>query len=284
MSWEGIERGFGDAIRRYHQQRGTAADAPRVVTTVRINTELVPKRAQTLLDLVAGATTLETIQGRRVLELGCGFGALAAYLAWSERPSCLVGVDVREEFVAAATEAAAAAGVDIPIEFAVADMRDLTRMTQRQFDLVVINNAFIYLTSARDMDRALAQIHDVLVPGGWLLAYHANKWRLREPFTNDPLMHLLPARAAELVAWRTGWKHNHGRVRLVSPPEMRRRARRAGLTDGRVIGFGPERTADGIKRYFGNFYALAAQRPGGGRGSRTRARTDTSEPNRAVSG
>jgi SAM-dependent methyltransferase len=263
VSWDDIGQGYGAAIRRYHAQRGTDPHSPQIQTTIRINTELVPKRAQTLLDLVAEITTLRTIEGRRVLELGSGFGALAAYLAWSGRPSGVVAADVREEFIAAAIDATAASEVELPIEFVVADMRDLAPLRDAPFDLVVVNNALIYLTSGQDTDRALEQISAVLAPGGWLLAYHANKWRWREPFSKDPLVHLLPGPVAERVARRTGWKHNHGRVRLLSAPELRRRARRAGLVDARVVGFGAERRSSGVKRYFGGFYALSARKPTG---------------------
>jgi hypothetical protein len=110
------------------------------------------------------------------------------------------------------------------------------------------------------MDRALSTFHRVLAPGGWLIVYHANKWRLREPFSKDPLMHLLPRPIADAVGRTTGWRHNKGRVRLLSPRELRRRARAAGFTRDRIVGFGPGVSTAGPRRHFGQFYGFAARR------------------------
>ena len=141
-------------------------------------------------------------------------------------------------------------------------MRDLERLGTEAFDLVVANNSFIYLATQRDVTTALAEIHSALRPGGHVLFYQANRWRWDEPFTKDPLVHLLPPALGKFVARLTGWRHNHGRVRLLSPLELRRRLSRAGFVDFRMQTFGKHRDSRPPLNHFGGFFAAAAAKPG----------------------
>lgn len=258
--WEAISETFGDAIRDYHLSRGKLPDTPGIEATVRTNTALVPTRGDNLVRLL-GEMTGRDLAGMRVLELGCGFGALATYLAWSARPSRLVATDVRRDFIETANRCAGQIGLEDRLRFVEADMRNLRKtLGEDRFDVIIANNSFIYLPTAEDVDRALSECHQALEPGGVALFYHANKWRWREPFTKAPLVHLLPPTVADAAARTLGWKHSHGRVRLLSPLELRRRLRRAGFRDARIVGFGDRGRAEGPKRFFGNFYALSARR------------------------
>jgi len=258
--WEAISEPFADAIRDYHVSRGKPRDTPSISATVRTNTELVPKRGDNLIRLLREMTGTDLVD-RRVLELGCGFGALATYLAWSAGPSRLVATDLRGDFVETASRCVGQIGLDDRLRFVEADMRDLrTSLGHDRFDVVIANNSFIYLPTAADVDRALSELHEVLEPGGIALFYHANKWRWREPFTKSPVVHLLPPPLADAATRAFGWKHSHGRVRLLSPLELRRRLRRAGFHNVRIVGFGDGRHAEGPKRFLGTFYALSARR------------------------
>jgi SAM-dependent methyltransferase len=61
--------------------------------------------------------------GDRIVDIGCGFGDTAQQLALVAGPeSHVVGIDAAERFIAAATEEAAAAGVE-NVEFRVADVQ-----------------------------------------------------------------------------------------------------------------------------------------------------------------
>src|SRR5215213_3720440 len=81
QSWEDVSGVYAENVRAYHARAGRDVSAPSVDRTVRINTELVPKRGDNLLDLLEDLGDAR-LEGKRVLEVGCGFGALAAYLAW----------------------------------------------------------------------------------------------------------------------------------------------------------------------------------------------------------
>ena len=110
------------------------------------------------------------------------------------------------------------------------------------------------------MERAVAELRRVTAPGGHVCFFHANSWQAREPFTRDPLVHLLPAGAAERVSRLTGWRHNHGRVRLVSAPALRRMLRRGGFDRVEIGAVRGGRVARPPRAYLGRFYAAVARR------------------------
>ena len=195
-----------------------------------------------------------------MVEAGSGFGALAGYLAWRYSPRQVMAFDIRQDYVESARRSAAELGVGSRLLYETGDMRDFAAIRDGSADVVVLNNAFIYLATRADMNRALSALARVLRPGGLALFYHANKWSLREPFTKDPLIHLLPPALADRIANVTGWTHNHGRVRLLSPPEMRRRLGRAGFRDVRVGGYANGRVVTGRQAYLATFYGTVGRR------------------------
>jgi ubiquinone/menaquinone biosynthesis C-methylase UbiE len=248
-AWPAVSTAYGDAVRDYYLARGHAVDEPAVQTTIQTNTERVPQRGDHLLKLMEQLTGVTALTGRSALEVGCGFGALAGYLAWSGQPAHMTGIDVREEFVQTAQDAANRLGLDGRLTFERGDMTNLSTIADASVDVVLVNNALIYVTTKSGVRQALREFARVLRPGGVLVVYHANRWRLREPFTKDPIVHLLPPRVADVVSRVTGWRHNHGRVLLLSPPALSRLARRSGFTDVRTT---PGRISD--------FYGLGARR------------------------
>lgn len=95
---------------------------------------------------------------RRVLEVGCGWGAFAARLARELRPDELVAVDLSPRMV----ELARARGVD-------ARRGDVQRLELEDgtFDCAVANWMLYHVP---DLDRGLGELARVLRPGGRLVA------------------------------------------------------------------------------------------------------------------
>jgi len=106
---------------------------------------------------------LELESGKRVLDVGCGPGRHA--LALARRGIDVVGVDLSEEFVDLARDAAAAEG--LPARFEVGDVRDLGH--EAEFDAVVcLCQGGFGLLGGRDEARVFGRIAAAVRPGGWL--------------------------------------------------------------------------------------------------------------------
>ena len=106
---------------------------------------------------------LELDPGARVLDVGCGPGRHA--LALARRGIDVVGVDLSEDFIALARDAAAADG--LPARFEVGDIRDL--VYEAEFDAVIcLCQGGFGLLGGRDEPRAFERIAAAVRPGGRL--------------------------------------------------------------------------------------------------------------------
>ena len=101
--------------------------------------------------------------GERVLDVGCGPGRHA--LALARRGIDVVGVDLSDDFITLARDAAASDG--LPARFEVGDVRELAH--DGQFDAVVcLCQGGFGLLGGRDEPRAFDRIAAALRPGGRL--------------------------------------------------------------------------------------------------------------------
>jgi SAM-dependent methyltransferase len=102
-----------------------------------------------------------------VLEVGCGSGGPAAYLA--RTVGCrVVGVDVNEAGIANATALAERAGLAERARFRVVDGSGPLPFADASFDAVVVS---LVLCSVPNQASALAEIRRVLRPGGELRVF-----------------------------------------------------------------------------------------------------------------
>jgi SAM-dependent methyltransferase len=104
---------------------------------------------------------------RRVLEVGCGWGELAEWIA-NETSAEVVAIDLSPRMVELASER----GIDA----AVADVQALP-FADATFDVVV---AAWMLYHVPDLDRGLAEIARVLRPGGTFVASTNSRFHLQE--------------------------------------------------------------------------------------------------------
>jgi ubiquinone/menaquinone biosynthesis C-methylase UbiE len=259
---EAVAPAFVRAGRAYYEENGLDPASPDAECTLATNSSLVPGRVEAMRRYLGELGGVTSLRGARVLDCGAGFGAFAAYLSLERDAPLVTAVEMRPEFAALAKRVAAQTGLGDAIAYEVGDMRSLDGFDDGSFDLVVVNNSFIYLTSKRDMECAVAELRRVTAPGGHVCFFHANSWQAREPFSRDPVVHLLPAGAAERVSRLTGWQHNHGRVRLVSPPALRRMLRQGGFDRVQIGAVRGGRVARPPRAYLGRFYAAVAQRAG----------------------
>jgi arsenite methyltransferase len=97
--------------------------------------------------------------GDRVLDVGCGTGRLARWIAEIVGPSGVVGIDPLADRVAIARGGAAG------VTFEVGQAEDLGAFDAETFDAVCMSAVFHWVA---DRPRALAEVRRVLRPGGRL--------------------------------------------------------------------------------------------------------------------
>ncbi len=101
---------------------------------------------------------LELKAGDRVLDVGCGTGRLAAFIAERVTPSgTVVGIDPLAERIALARQRSG------EIRFAVGSAEDLSGFPDASFDAACLNAVLHWIG---DKPKALAEIRRVLRPGG----------------------------------------------------------------------------------------------------------------------
>lgn len=151
------------------------------------------------------------VAGRRVLEVGCGDGALALELA--RQGAVVTGVDASEQMLEAARQRARDAGVEVRFQLGAAEALPFP---PDQFDLVVAQTILCFV---KDGSPAFTEIARVLRPGGRLVIGELGRWS---------------SWAAErrVRAWLGSplWRRGHFR----SPNELRRLAEGVGLVPGPV--------------------------------------------------
>ncbi len=163
----------------------------------------------------------ELEDGQRILELGCGWGALTLWMAERYPASRITAVSNSASQAAYIRDRAKKAGHP-NVEVVVADMNDF--MPEARFDRVISVEMFEHM---RNWAALLERIHDWLVPGGRLLVHHfchretsyaftpqgAGDWMARNFFTggimpsDDLLLRVRgPLRPVEQWRW-DGWHY-----------------------------------------------------------------------------
>ncbi|HTT79636.1 MAG TPA: class I SAM-dependent methyltransferase [Stellaceae bacterium] len=100
---------------------------------------------------------LPPLRGKRVLDLGCGYGWFCRW-ARAEGAAQVLGIDVSEKMLARARRDT----LDAAISYRQADLETLD-LPESGFDLVYSSLALHYIAG---LDRLLAQVHRALAPGG----------------------------------------------------------------------------------------------------------------------
>jgi SAM-dependent methyltransferase len=208
----------------FYGERGESLDGPAGVNTLETNSGFVERRTTPLLQTLAQITGRDSIDGLRLIDLGCGFGALSVFFA--AQGAAVTGIDPMADRLEVGRTVAAEHG--LPVEFSQGRMEELD-FADESFDLAIQNNSLCYITNRQDRRSALAETARVLRPGGFVVIRNPNRWHPRDQFTGLPLITLLPPHAATRLAGRLGRPRSE--VRLVSPLEAKRELRRVGFTD-----------------------------------------------------
>jgi cyclopropane fatty-acyl-phospholipid synthase-like methyltransferase len=175
---------------------------------------------------------IEIAPGARVLDIGCGIGSLAVWCG--ERFGCQVtGITICDEHLPLARELAAERGVSDRCVFSSMDMNSLD-FPPGSFDIVLNQETMCY---AVDKGLFLAQVYELLSPGGW--------WSAVEFAVRDG--HPGPERSARLRDVFSGWYIPS----LWSPEQISAALAAAGFVDRLVEDITPliDRTSRHIIRH-----------------------------------
>jgi SAM-dependent methyltransferase len=143
--------------------------------------------------------------GLRGLDLGCGPGAITAYLA--KLSSEFVGLDIDEAAIGAARRRFRYANVEF-----VCHSSARLPFDDGAFDLIVVNHVYEHV---RGVERLFAEIRRLLKPTGLVYLAAAGKYQILEPHYHLPLLSWLPRRAADSYLRLTGRKEKYD-VNLLS--------------------------------------------------------------------
>jgi SAM-dependent methyltransferase len=246
-----------DEIIEHYERRGKRLDTAAGRRTLDTNSTLAARRGRLLLRLLAeqGAPP---VAGRRLLDLGAGFGALSLYFA--HLGAEVVAVDPNTARMEVAVAIAARRGLPVS---AVSAHAELLPLPEDSVEVVVANNSLCYIVRPDAHRNALAEIHRVLRAGGWLVARSPNRLYPRDQFTGLPLLGLLPPALAGRAAAALG--RHRSEVHLRSPGGMVRQLRRAGFTEVRFKALPGERRGlpAGAANRLSRYHHVIARRPGG---------------------
>lgn len=248
---------IAESLRRevlaFYRDRDKEISSAADLNTLETNSGFVERRGEPLLEILHEQTELDSIAGLRLLDLGCGFGALSAFFA--ARGATVMGVDLKQDSLEVGRKVAAEHGLDVQFQPGRMQKLDLADET---FDVVVVNNSLPYIVPRDDRHAALSESLRVLRPGGHVLIRNANRWSTRDQFTGIPLIQLLPPNQAVAVANRLG--RERSLVRVTSGPEAVRELRHAGFEEVHNVS-PPDRRWPAFMRPVARYQHLIARRP-----------------------
>jgi 2-polyprenyl-3-methyl-5-hydroxy-6-metoxy-1,4-benzoquinol methylase len=240
-----LERAVTDHLRGSGED--TAARATR--TTIATNSTLVERRGRPLVQLVRTALGKSELTGVRLLDLGCGYGALS--LLFATEGASVLGIDAEPERLEVGQRIALAHGLDVRLRAA---RMESPQLAHAEFDAALINNSFCYVIARDARQRVLEETYRALLPGGVIVLRDPNRLRPRDQFTGRWLIGLLPTRVADVAA--RGLRRPRSTVRLRSPWIARRELARAGFLQARI-----ESPGGPIRRALAGYTTLSARRP-----------------------
>lgn len=116
--------------------------------------------ANNLIEVPQIKEMLPKLQGKTILDLGCGAGDMDKYFV-EQGAKFVLATDISENMI----NVAMAVNKDPKIEYKVLKMEDISTLTQK-FDIVYSSLAFHYI---EDFNKLLADINKLLTPNGTLI-------------------------------------------------------------------------------------------------------------------
>jgi SAM-dependent methyltransferase len=138
---------------------------------------------------------LGNVDGKRILDLGCGSGANAVVLA--QQGAKVIGVDPSVQRLGVAREHAEQA--EVKVELHQAEAADLAFLRSDSVDAAL---SVMALAEVDDLARVFRQVHRVLKPeAAFVLTFPHPAFAMFDPTAEDPLRAVRPYDQSEPVPW-----------------------------------------------------------------------------------
>jgi 2-polyprenyl-3-methyl-5-hydroxy-6-metoxy-1,4-benzoquinol methylase len=240
-------------VEDYFRQRDDGVSQQARRRTVEINSWLAEQRARPLLELFYERSGARSLSGLRVVDLGCGFGALTLYFA--ALGAEVTGLDPIGSRMKVGRTVALEHG--LRVRFVRARMEEMDLPADR-FDLAIQNNSLCYVLDRAERAAILRKTRQTLRPGAWLVIRNPNRLHPRDQFTGLPFVHLLPPAQATRVARALG--RQRSTVRLLSPRTAERELEAGGFTAVTSSRSPGSRWPVGLSR-FARYQLVSGRRP-----------------------
>lgn len=238
-------------VLRFSYDRAISLSDRAGLNTLATNSELAESRAAMLEHALASAGIAD-VAGLDVLDVGCGFGALA--LVFAARGARVVGADPNEARMEVGRTVSEMHGLAAAFTPARMEQMDLGH---EMFDVAVMNNSLCYVVDRGHRLAALERTFAALRPGGVLVVRNPNRLHPTDQFTGLPLLGLLSPRWAQRAVSLA--RRHRSEVRLQTNGAARRELRRAGFSEVRSV----RRTGESrLRASVTGYQHLTARRPG----------------------
>jgi ubiquinone/menaquinone biosynthesis C-methylase UbiE len=170
------------------------------------------------------AELCEITQGSRVLDIGCGKGTSAIYLA--KKFGCqVVGIDDSEKRIAEATEMARREGVEGKVAFKVCDAEAM-EFPESSFDVAITQAALIFM----DMEKVIKEAVKVVRRGGFVGVAELTWKKEPSPGFIEETVNVLKEDCIRKALTEEGWARfletcglgniRHARVEMWAPKDV----------------------------------------------------------------
>lgn len=220
--FDAIAATLREEVLEYCERNGVELEGRAGWNTLETNSGFAERRGAPMARMAAGRLGMRSLDGLRIADLGCGFGALSVFFAFQGAE--VVGIDVNRRRLEVGRRAAERHGLVVELQ---RRAMEEPALPEASFDVVVMNNSLCYLADPGAQVLALRAARQLLIPGGAIVIRNPNRLHPVDQFSGIPLLALLAPDDAVQVAGRLGRRRS--RCRLTSPRTARRELLEAGF-------------------------------------------------------